>query len=168
MPKSAMHINVRDILAESVGYNRAYKITGEHPDLEGVRLASDLSGEITISRLEAGLVVKGQITTSIELECDRCLRTFDRPITINFQQIFAEQPDDDAMPIVKDAIDLAPLVAQEIILSLPIKILHSPTCQGIENARDQYTKEDNGLRLEQQARITKGNKRGRTQKTQNP
>jgi uncharacterized metal-binding protein YceD (DUF177 family) len=151
-----VHINVRDILAESVGYNRAYKISGERPHLETVRLTQDIEGEITISRLDSSLLVHGHITTEIELECHRCLRTFNRPTGLDFRQVYAEDPGEDEFPISDDAIDLAPLLEQEILLHLPIKILHAPDCRGIENAAAKYTKEDSAIRLQDQARITKG------------
>jgi uncharacterized protein len=157
-----MHINVRDIQAESVGYSRAYKVSGEHPNLESVRLTKDIEGEITVSRLESGLLVQGRIETEIELDCDRCLRTFNRPVSVTFKQMFSENPEDDDMPVVDFEIDLAPVIEQEIILSLPIKILHSPDCQGIEDAAGKYDKADAGNRLQDKARITKGTKRGRT------
>jgi len=157
-----MHVDVRDILAESVGYSRAYKITGERPELKQAKLTKDIEGEITISRLELGLHAQGRLSTEIELVCDRCLRTFARLTQFHFQQLFAEEPTDDEMPIKDGLIDLAPLAEQEILLSLPIKILHSPDCPGIDDAAEKYTKEDNGIRLQNQARITKGTKRGRT------
>ncbi|HEY2003630.1 MAG TPA: DUF177 domain-containing protein [Candidatus Saccharimonadia bacterium] len=157
-----MHVDVRDILAESVGYRRAYKIMGERPELEQVKLTKDIEGEITISRLELGLLVQGRLTSEIELVCDRCLRTFARPTQFHFQQLFAREPADDEMPIEDGLIDLAPLAEQEILLSLPIKILHAPDCPGIEDAAEKYTKEDIGTRLKDQARIKKGTQRGRT------
>ena len=157
-----MQINVRDILVESVGYSRSYKITGERPSLESVRLTNEVEGEITISRLDSGLLVRGQVTTEVELECHRCLRTFNRPTKVKFKQLFAENPGDDELPITKGTIDLAPLVEQEILLGLPIKILCQPDCKGIDSATDKYTKVDTPARLQDQARITKGTKRGRT------
>ncbi len=157
-----MQINVRDILIESVGYNRSYKITGERPALEAVRLTRDVEGEVSVSRLEDGLLVRGHTTTEIELECHRCLRIFSRPITVKFQQLYKENPGDDELPITDRTIDLAPLIEQEILLNLPIKVLHDPDCKGIENAAGKYTKEDSAPRLQDQARITKGTKRGRT------
>jgi uncharacterized metal-binding protein YceD (DUF177 family) len=51
------------------------------------------------------------------------------------------------MPITDEIIDLAPLAEQEIILHLPIKILHDPDCPGIENAPEKYTKEDTSTSL---------------------
>ncbi|HEY6736974.1 MAG TPA: YceD family protein [Candidatus Saccharimonadia bacterium] len=127
-----MHINVRDFLAESVGYSRAYTISGERPQLESVVLTDDIAGEVTIAHLEGpSVLVKGHVKSGIQLECHRCLRTFSRPVEVKFKQVFAEQPEDDDMPIIDREIDLAPLVEQEILLSLPIKILDRPDCPGI-------------------------------------
>ncbi|HUD10997.1 MAG TPA: DUF177 domain-containing protein [Candidatus Saccharimonadia bacterium] len=157
-----MLINVRDILIEGVGHSRQYKIAGETPNLEQVKLVQPIEGDISISRLDSGLLVSGHVQTGVELECHRCLRTFDRPVKVGFKQLFQSSPGDDEFPIDNGSINVAPLIEQEIILSLPIKILCKPDCKGIETAADKYTKVDTTARLGDQARITKGTKRGRT------
>lgn len=158
-----MHINVRDLLAESVGYHQVYAITGERPEFEAITLTKAVEGEITISRLDASLLVRGHIQTEIELECHRCLRTFTRPIEITFHQEYSEHPNDDELPIENDTIDLAPLIEQELVVNLPLKVLCTPDCQGIQVPGAQYTKEEPTNRLKHQARITKGShSRGRT------
>src|ERR1035437_7557257 len=118
-----MHINARDILVESVGYSRTYKISSERPSLEAVILTRDIEGEISISRLDNSLLVRGHLATEIELECHRCLSTFSRPAEFSLKQEYAEKPVDEQMPFEGDVLDIAPLVEQEIILGLPIKIL---------------------------------------------
>ncbi len=158
-----MHINVRDILVESVGYSRTYKISDEHPDFESVKLARDIEGEISIARLDSSLLVRGRLGTEIELECHRCLSTFSQPVEFTLKQEYAQSPNDEQMPLDGDNLDIAPLVEQEIILGLPIKILCRPDCLGIKEAQGRYTKEEEpSARLEDRARITKGTKRGRT------
>ncbi|GAC1371636.1 MAG: hypothetical protein NVSMB39_5580 [Candidatus Saccharimonadales bacterium] len=158
-----MHINVRDLLVESVGYNRTYNISGERPEFADIRLTQDIEGEIQISRLDTSLLVTGQLFTEIELECDRCLRTFTRPIRSNLHQEYSESPVDDQLPIEGETIDIAPLAEQEIILGTPIKRLCRKDCPGIQDAAGKYTKEDNtDTRIRTNARITKGTKRGRT------
>lgn len=156
-----MHINVRDFLAEEVGYNRAFTISGERPTLEAVNLAEDLEGEITISRLEDSLLVQGDIHTAIQLECHRCLRSFTRPTHIAFAQLYSEHPGDEELPITADQIDLAPLVEQEIIVNLPIKVLCREDCAGIEGAAAEYTADQPGSTLKHQARIKKGSPHAR-------
>jgi len=159
-----MHINVQDILAEEVGYRRTFTITGERPSFESIQLTQDIEGEITISRVDAGLLVRGRIATQIELTCDRCLSTFNRPVRVELSQIYSEQPkpEEEEMPIEDGGLDMAPLIEQDILVSLPIKLICRPDCRGVENASAEYTSGKTGTQLQNQARITKGNKRGRT------
>ncbi len=158
-----MHINVRDILVESVGFSEAYKIAGERPHLEGIKLTRDIEGEIVISRLDSSLLLKGHVSTEIELECHRCLSTFARPTQVDLAQEYAEAPGDDQMPITDGVIDLAALIAQELILDIPLQVLDRPDCPGITGVATKYTKETHdSARVGSRARITKGNKRGRT------
>lgn len=126
-----MRINVQDILAEDLGYNRAYSIAGEQPALDGITLTEPLEGDIQISRLEDELLVEGRITTTVELECHRCLSTFARPMSITFKQIYSEKLKDDDLPIEHHEIDLVPLFEQELLVNLPIKILCRPDCPGV-------------------------------------
>ena len=126
-----MHINVRDILIESVGYRRFYTIAGEAPDLHEIIRTAPVEGEISISRLDDSLLLQGNVATEIQLECHRCLRTFTRPVKVDLSQEFAEKPSDEQRPIEDDSIDIAPVVEEEIILSLPIKILCRPDCPGL-------------------------------------
>jgi uncharacterized metal-binding protein YceD (DUF177 family) len=162
-----MHINVQDILAEEVGYRRTYTIANERPTFESVKLTQDLEGEITISRLETGVVVTGAVHTAIELECHRCLSTFTRQISIDFKQVYAPQPrpEEEELPIIDGAIDLLPLMEQEIVVRLPIKVLCRPDCPGVPGAETEYTSHKPSNRIGDKARITKGTQRGRTEET---
>ncbi|MBW4061156.1 DUF177 domain-containing protein [Candidatus Saccharibacteria bacterium] len=151
-----MHVNVREFLNEDVGYRRTFEITGERPPLEGITLTDDINGDVTISRIDDGLLVSGVIHAEIELVCDRCLRSFTRPERIQFEWIYREKPEDDDLPIVKDKIDLAPIINQELILAQPIKQLHSPDCAGVDGKPDNEPAPAPSLRVGDRARITKG------------
>lgn len=157
-----MHINVRDILVESVGYSQFYKISGEEPQFEEIRRTKPVEGEFTLTRLDDCIVLQGQAASEIELECHRCLRVFTRPVQVQLEQQFAEDPSPEQMPIVDETIDIALLIEQEIILSLPIKILDRPDCPGIPEASEHTPTKDQAS-VASRARITKGTiKRGRT------
>ncbi len=151
-----MHINVRDILKEDIGYNRSFTISGETPEMESVTLTKPIEAEIKIMRAETGILVSGIAHTEIQLECHRCLRTFTRPTRIVFGQIFSRQPDVEEMPVTDHQIDLVPMFEQEIIVNLPIKILCRPDCPGIEGAPASTTDPEAGNRLGDRARIKKG------------
>ena len=150
-----MHVNVREFLAEDIGYRRSFQITGERPELEGLKLANDINGEITISRLEDGLLVSGSAKTELELTCDRCLRSFTRPVQFRFERMYRDHPVDDDLPIIGDSIDLQPLIEQELLVVQPIKQLCRPDCPGITPSSSDEPAAPS-LRVGDRARITKG------------
>ncbi len=126
-----MRLNVRDFLAEETGYSRTFAIQGEKPEFENVTLARPVNGEITVTKLERDLMVTGNAHTAITLECHRCLESYDKPVAVRLEQVYAEQPSEDEMPISSDEIDLAPLVEQELLLVQPIKLLCREDCEGV-------------------------------------
>ncbi len=129
-----MKINVTDILAQDIGYSRQFNIEGETPSLESVKLFGPINGEFTVFRSETGLLVSGRFAADIELECHRCLATFERHVELSFSQPFSEQPGDDDLPVENGEIDLDRLVEQEIIVCLPIKLLCQVDCEGLVKA----------------------------------
>lgn len=152
-----MHINVSDILAEDLGFNRTFTITDEHPDFDQITLTKPISGEVQIARLDNGIIANGRVSGAIELECHRCLRSYNRPVTVHFKQLFTEKPKDDEMPIDAEAqIDLAEILQQEILLSLPIKHLCRKDCPGVEDAPAGLVSDGPDHSLGTNARITKG------------
>jgi uncharacterized protein len=152
-----MHINVRDILAEELGHSQTFTITDERPEFDQVTLMDSIAGEVKISRLDKGLVINGRISSKIELECHRCLRSFVRPVNVRFEQLFSEKPVDDEMPIDDNGnIDMEPLLQQEILLNLPIKILCRRDCPGVDDAPQDLISDGPDHSLGTNARITKG------------
>ena len=137
-----MRVDVKDILAQDIGYSREFAVQGETPALELVELTSPISGSFTATRSETGVTVSGRLETEVQLECHRCLRAFTQPVSLNFAQSFSEQPGDDDLPITKGAIDLAPAIDQEIAVHLPIKLLCQVDCEGVPGAGLEYTKKE--------------------------
>jgi uncharacterized protein len=92
-----------------------------------------ISGSLTLTKTAAQAVAaKGVIQTVIKLECHRCLRPFDHQVNVSIKQVYATKPVDDEQAIVKDEISLDEVIQQEIVLSLPIKILDRPDCPGLD------------------------------------
>lgn len=127
-----MHIKVSDILAQDIGYRADFEVDGERPQLDDLILSSDLGGKITISRVKEGLLVTGQLATTLTLECHRCLNAFEYEMKIKPQGIFTDNPGEDEWPIDRlTTIDLSPMIRQELIVSLPIKQVCSSDCLGL-------------------------------------
>jgi uncharacterized protein len=94
-----------------------------------------LKGTLQVIRVQTGLMVSGEVATEIEMECVRCLDSFNLPITVEFEETFrlagtsqsAEQPYE-VMP--DGRIDLAPLLREIIWVALPMKPLCRTECKG--------------------------------------
>ena len=96
-------------------------------------------------RREDGRVrVRGNVSAEVELECDRCLQPVTMPVAARFdvdyvpvsnyeQEQPAELQDDDLGEAVFDgeAIDLDDLTREQVILSLPARVLCREGCKGL-------------------------------------
>ena len=126
-----MHIDVRDILFDTVGTARSYDISDERPVLENLELAEPLDGEVKLTRIDEGIMLTGEVKTAVQLECHRCLRTFSQPLQVAVHQLYTEHPGEDELPIRQFQIDLVPAIRQELLLALPIKQLCREDCPGL-------------------------------------
>lgn len=125
-----MLINILDISRKPEGSTETRVI---HIDsLEDVELANPLEGEVEITVIHPRLFSAHLYgSTAISRECDRCLVSYDYPMTVDFFAEFADEQEDGDWPILKNQIDLSEPIRQEILLSLPARSLHSPDCKGI-------------------------------------
>ena len=118
-------------------------------DLEsGLKCVEPIKGKISFTNTGTLVVVRGQFSTTIELECGRCLGTYtmdlDLPIeeglpisgTPEFdnEEIVEEdkQLEELALPLFVDNIyNLTELLRQSIVTAVPIKPLCSELCKGL-------------------------------------
>ena len=88
----------------------------------------------------------GRVSTTLELECGRCLEPFTVPVDSAFELRYVPEPvahvdgeaerevaeDDLATSYYKeDAIDLGELMHEQFVLALPMKPLCSEACKGL-------------------------------------
>ena len=103
-----------------------------------------LGVHLTVSREYDHIRVSGRVTTTLSLNCARCLSEFrmeiDSPFTIFYmrdaglgQDKDVELTEEDLVTATYegDEIDLSSEIAEQIILSLPIKPLCSHDCKGL-------------------------------------
>ncbi len=135
MKLSRLRFNFGFLLEADYGTIRRIEL-----DYPSIRLSEDvtltpLAGVITATRTTEGIYIQGELESSMSLECVRCLEEAIVPIQITLDELFYYPPHiappgehrvgDDGM------IDLAPLVRELSLLSLPIKVLCRPDCQGL-------------------------------------
>lgn len=128
-----MHVNVSDILRQGEGAQVEYDIDDETPELDELELSEPLSGQIRVIGTKSGVLVSGNLSAGVKLECHRCLRAFDHHLDFPVQAEFEDHPMEEQYPIDKRGhIDLAEPVRQELVVHLPIQQLCQADCEGIE------------------------------------
>ena len=77
--------------------------------------------------------LNGIITTTLELQCSRCLSNFAKDVEVQIEEKLStmENKDDDYIFIKGDVIDITEIIENNIIVSLPIRRLCSDECKGL-------------------------------------
>jgi len=111
---------------------------------ERVRLAEPIlvNGRVRSSGSE--IHVSGRIETKVNVECDRCLKTIEMPVSSDFKLQYISGQDyksSDAAELTSDemslsvfdgeAIDIDEIVREQILLSVPARALCDENCRGI-------------------------------------
>jgi uncharacterized protein len=81
-----------------------------------------------------GIMVTGTVSAPWRGACRRCAVPVDGELTTGVRERFVERPapeDDEAYPIVDDALDLAPMARDAIVLELPTAPLCQEGCRGL-------------------------------------
>lgn len=101
-------------------------------------LTEPIVGKIYLERKENSILGTISVKTKGELSCERCLEKFEKVFKIEFDQEYVlskrgiPKAEEKAMPVLHGKeIDVLEPVRQEILLSLPLKNLCSPSCQGL-------------------------------------
>jgi uncharacterized protein len=140
--------NVAGLLGEGAGAMRDYAFDEVTIDLgEDLRLATPISGRVHLARTNRGLLVDADVTTSLALECVRCLREITVPISAEFEQEALQSIDlQTGKPIAADPadqeddvirlsdhheLDLERSVREAILLAEPIAPLDREDCPGL-------------------------------------
>jgi len=109
-----------------------------------IKLISPVKGNLSIRKVGPEVVIQGDITAIVELECGRCLKDFTTvknvPVNVIYhpvEELKAEgkhEIKEDELDMgfyVGDAFDLVELLKEQIILNIPMKPLCSETCRGM-------------------------------------
>lgn len=126
-------MNVGFLLKENVGYSR--QMDFEVPILE---VADDLDitdfrGSVTLTRTPQGVYVQGRLKGEHPGECVRCLVEVTQTLVADIKQLYDYPPDPSSEYAVSETgfLDLAPLVRELLLLSVPMRALCRPDCRGL-------------------------------------
>jgi len=138
-------LNVAQLLKQPVGATRTFQIHLQRLTLDEGQWARDVEANIRLTRIEAGILVDGEVAGVANVQCVRCLNEFDQPFRSVFDGEFRpsvdvrtgvpiDNPEDDDVFIIdhNHELDLAPLLRQVIILALPMRPVCGEDCAGFQ------------------------------------
>ncbi len=123
------------LLKEGIGYSREFQF-----DEPVVQVADDLSvsrlrGAVTLTRTPQGLYAEGRLRASRRSECVRCLTETDQPLSSHISELYFYPPEtapEGALTVGDDVhLDLAPIVREDLLVSMPMRSLCRPDCKGL-------------------------------------
>jgi len=109
------------------------------------RFTGPVTVEINAGREMNHYRIDGVVRVPVQLECSRCLGSFAKSVVSRFTILFSENSgsnqDEDEVELEEkdlitasfegDEIDLAPEIAEQVALEIPIKPLCSESCKGL-------------------------------------
>lgn len=140
-----MLYNVAQLMKALVGTSLEETIYEEHIHLDDdFEVVGPLVGRVRIRRTNQGLLVDGWVDLTLELTCTRCLKLFEQPMHISFEEQFCPTIDvvsgialppideDEVFPIDEyHQVDLTEAVRQHVLLDIPMVTLCREDCLGL-------------------------------------
>jgi uncharacterized protein len=139
-PGGKMQIDVSQLLKEPVGAERDYSINSSINIMENGSFNA-IQGNVRLTRTSRSILAKGRVSTTIYMDCARCLNKFGCPVVLDFEEEyfpahtisgFDLPPDEDDMFTIDKnrIIDLTEIIRQYALIKIPIKPLCSDDCEG--------------------------------------
>jgi len=101
-------------------------------DVDDGRVAGDIAIAVDATSSVDGVIVHGTVSTPWRGQCRRCLIDVAGTAVSTVDELFQQHPHhQDAVEIVGDQIDLAPIVREYVLLDLPEAPLCKDDCAGI-------------------------------------
>ena len=111
---------------------------------DDIQVVSPLDGHVRMRRTNQGLLVDGWVDLTLQLECNRCLKVFEQPMHITFEEQFyptvdvvsglplASFDEEEIFPIdAHHELDLTEAIRQNTLTALPMVTLCQEDCKGL-------------------------------------
>lgn len=141
----SMIFNVAQLMKAPVGTSLVYDFQEDNVQFDDdLKVIGPLNGYVRMRRTNQGLLVDGWVELTLELTCNRCLKEFELPMHVNFEEQFyptvdvvsglplASFDEDEIFPIdARHQVDLTEAIRQNLLLALPMVAICQEDCKGL-------------------------------------
>jgi uncharacterized protein len=135
-----MIVNVSQLLKEPVGSSKTIEVDEQIG--QGHSHVINIAGSVTLTRINKGIVARGNMASLVKGTCSRCLEPINQTIKFDLEEEFLPKIDihsglpadveDDTFTIdSRHNIDLQEALYQNALSSMPMKTLCRSSCKGI-------------------------------------
>ncbi len=128
-------LNCGFIAQESIGYRREFLFAISQLAFQQDFVLRQIEGKIAISRTSEGLLAQGVFQALIDSVCVRCLENFSQMLHTDFTELFvfpSHATEKTELIFPEDGqIDFSPIVAEYMMLEVPINPICKVSCQGL-------------------------------------
>ncbi len=140
-------VNVVGLLKSQTGDTRSYRLVLDTFDADDETVAQDIVGDVRLTRLRDSIIASVSASGVVTLTCARCLREYDQPFEVEFDEEYRQtvdvrtgvdlddEPGEDELFSRIDEnheLDLAEALRQWIVLELPMRPDCGDVCAGPE------------------------------------
>ncbi len=103
-----------------------------------VPAGGEVEADVELNVIIGGIEISGEVSAPWEGECRRCLRPVGGQLRAEVRELYrprdgsaGDDEDEETYPLAGEQLDLAPLVRDAVLLSLPLAPLCRPDCAGL-------------------------------------
>ena len=140
-----MIYNVAQLMKAPVGTSQVNDFHEEEFQAgDDLKVVGPIDGHVRMRRTNQGLLVDGWVDLTLQLECNRCLKTFEQPMHVPFEEQFyptidvvsglpaAPFDEEEIFPIdAHHEVDLTEAIRQNVLTALPMVTLCQEDCKGL-------------------------------------
>ncbi|MFI5268655.1 MAG: YceD family protein [Chloroflexota bacterium] len=142
-----MKLNVAQLMKSPVGTTREYDLEETFGEIEDQRLTRPVKIRLHLTRINDGLLARGDVATALDAPCSRCTEPAEQALRFHFDEQFRptidiatghplkEDDKDVADPVYtvdsNHQMDLDEVIREGIVLEAPMHPLCRPDCQGL-------------------------------------
>jgi DUF177 domain-containing protein len=139
----AMLLEIESIEESGRKLHHSYQVGELVLEDERVSASSPVEIDGFARRKNQNVLIAGTVSGHVQVDCDRCLKKVELPVSAAFDVEFAPQPEgltgghelqneDLNISFYRgDAIDLDQLTGEQVLLAVPVRVLCNENCRGL-------------------------------------
>jgi DUF177 domain-containing protein len=99
---------------------------------EMMRAEKPLCYDLQIEKLHNAILVQGKLELTLDCQCVRCLKSFEKKISLPHWTLHLPLAGDEKVVVDNDYVDLTSFAREDMLLELPQHPLCKPDCGGLK------------------------------------